>query len=102
MRKEIARRGALAAGRAGLPALAQLAADQELYRQVLARRPALVVAALLDGALPEQVAEASGLTLTELRASVARWATRCQREGHLSPAQYTQILNTVFGPAGCR
>jgi len=47
----------------------------------------------------EQVAEAVGLDLDELRQAVGRWAVRQQREGRLTDDQYTDLINTVFGPS---
>jgi len=81
------------------PAVVRLVADTRSVRQILGRRPALVAEALLGGAMPEQVAEAVGLDLDELRQAVGRWAVRRQREGRLTDDQYTDLINTVFGPS---
>lgn len=82
------------------PAVTRLAEGTALLRRIVADRPTLVAEALLGGATPEQVAEAVGLELTELRAAVSRWATRQRQDGQLTPRAYTDLLNTVFGPAG--
>jgi len=55
---------------------------------------------VLGDATPEQVAEAVGLELADLRAAVSRWATRQRQDGQLTPQAYTDLLDIVFGPAG--
>jgi hypothetical protein len=81
------------------PAVVQLTQGTVVMRQIVADRPYLVAEALLGGATPEQVAEAVGLDLTDLRAAVGRWATRLRQEGRLTDDTYTALLNVVFGPA---
>ena len=70
-----------------------------VLRRIVADRPMLVSEALLGGASPEQVAEACGLELNELRATVGRWATRMRQAGQLTGQGYEDLLNIVFGPA---
>ncbi|HET8643500.1 MAG TPA: hypothetical protein VFM37_16310 [Pseudonocardiaceae bacterium] len=82
------------------PAVVRLAEGTAVLRRIVADRPGLVAEALLGGATPEQVAEALGLDLIELRAVVSRWATRARHDGQLTPQAYTDLLNVVFGPAG--
>lgn len=81
------------------PAVARLAEGTAVLRRIVADRPRLVAEALLGGAAPEQVAEAVGFDLLELRAAVGRWATRQRQDGQLSDEAYTELLNLVFGPA---
>jgi hypothetical protein len=50
-------------------------------------------------ALPQDVADALGWDLIELRTQVGRWATLLLAEGRLSDADYTNLMNSVFGPA---
>ena len=66
-------------------AVVRLADDTAVIRHAYERRPTLVAEALLGGATPEQVAEAVGLDLFELRAAVSRWATRQRQAGQLTP-----------------
>lgn len=82
------------------PAVVRLAEGTAILRRVAADRPVLVAEALLGGATPEQVAEATGMDLIDLRAAVGRWATRLKQEGRLTDQAYTDLVNTVFGPAG--
>lgn len=77
------------------PTVSRLAEGTALLRRIVADRPALVADALLGGATPEQVAQAVGLDLIELRAAVSRWATRQRQDGLLTTQAYT-------GPAGPR
>lgn len=81
------------------PAVVRLAEGTAVLRRIIADRPLLVAEALLGGATPEQVAEAVGLDLIELRAAVSRWATRQRQDGQLTPQAYSDLLNVVFGPA---
>jgi|SRR5215216_2028895 len=81
------------------PAVVRLAEGTAVLRRVTADRPVLVAEALLDGVMPQQVAEATGLDLDELRAAVGRWATRLKQEGRLTDPAYTNLVNAVFGPA---
>lgn len=93
---------ATATGRATVvhPAVVRLAEGTAVLRQIVADRPTLVAKALLGGATPEQVAEAVGLDLIELRSAVSRWAVRQRQDGQLTPRGYEDLLNIVFGPAG--
>lgn len=79
------------------PAVVRLAEGTATWRRIVADRPTLVAKALLGGATPEQVAEAVGLELAELRAAVSRWATRQRQDSQLTPQAYTDLLNIVFG-----
>jgi len=81
------------------PAVTRLAQGTATLRRIVADRPTLVAEALLGGATPEQVAEAVGLELVELRAAVSRWATRQRQDGQLTPQAYTDLLDILFGPA---
>lgn len=90
----------IAAGTVVHPAVVKLAEGTALLRRIVADRPRLVTGALLGGATPEQVAEAVGLDLIELRAVVSRWATRQLHAEQLTQQAYTDLMNIVFGPAG--
>jgi len=45
------------------------------------------------------VADALGWDLINLRTEVGRWATLLRAEGRLSDQDYTNLINSVFGPA---
>lgn len=66
------------------PAVTRLAEGTAAMRRVVADRPVLVAEALIAGVMPQQVAEAVGLGMDELRATVSRWATRLRQEGRLT------------------
>jgi hypothetical protein len=57
------------------PAVVKLQQGTEQLRQIAAERPPLVAHALLAGQRPQDVADALGWELTELRTAVGRWAT---------------------------
>ena len=99
-RPDVASECRTAAGTVVHPAVVRLAEGTTVLRRIVADRPTLVAKALLGGATPEQVAGAVGLELVELRTAVSRWAARQRQDGQLTPQEYTDLLDFVFGPAG--
>jgi hypothetical protein len=80
------------------PAVVKLSEDANLLEQIIADRPALVVAALLDGATIEKIAAVLGWDLPELRMAARRWAPQLQKAGQLTPDQCATLLAIVFEP----
>jgi hypothetical protein len=81
------------------PAIIKLSKDANLLEQIIADRPALVVAALLDGATVTEIAAVLGWDLPELRMAARRWAPRLQKAGQLTQDQCAALLAIVFEPA---
>jgi hypothetical protein len=81
------------------PAVAKLSEDANLLEQIMADRPALVVAALLDGATVAEIATVLGWDLPELRMAARRWAPQLQKAGQLTQDQCAALLAIVFEPA---
>jgi hypothetical protein len=81
------------------PAVLKLQQGTEALHKIAAERPVLVAQALLAGQRPQDVADALGWDVIELRTEVGRWATLLLAEGRLSDANYTDLMCTVFGPA---
>jgi len=82
------------------PSIARLRDDTATMLDMLTRRWPLVAEALLDGATPDQVAEATGLQLSDLRIGLTRWASIAVDTGQIEPAANVALMNVVFGPAG--
>jgi len=81
------------------PAITRLTEGVRLQEQIMADRPALVVAALLGGATVAQIAAVLGWELDELRMAVGRWAAQLARAGQLTKDQAT-TLRAVAESAG--
>jgi hypothetical protein len=81
------------------PAIARLSEGAELLKQIMADRPALVAAALLDGTTTVEIAAILGWELTELRLAVGCWAPELHKTGQLTEDGYVALLGIVFGPA---
>jgi hypothetical protein len=80
------------------PAIARLSEGARLEAQIMADRPALVAAALLDGATIGQIAAALGWELPELRLVVGRWAPKLARAGQLTESQAAALDAIVVEP----
>jgi len=77
-------------------AVAQLAAGAAAVRRFELERPWLVAQALLAGATPEQVVEALGWDLADLRFAIRRWVSTLRRQGRLTEGQGAALLATVY------
>jgi hypothetical protein len=82
------------------PAVARLGEGADLLARIVADRPALVAAALLDGTTMTQVAAALGWEVAELRMAIGRWAGKLRKAGRLTEAEYTALLAVVSQPVG--
>ena len=80
-------------------AVAKLSDGARLIAQIMADRPALVAAALLDGATVAQIAAVLGWEFAELRMAVRRWAPQLRKAGQLTEDQCAALLAVAFEPA---
>jgi hypothetical protein len=91
------KRGEVNLPRPANTALTQLDVDAAALRRVEARRPWLVVQALLNGTPPRQVVAVLGWELDELRFAVRRWVPNLRNQGQLTEGQGAALLATVHG-----
>jgi len=91
------KQGGVTVPRPANTALTQLDVDAAALRRVEARRPWLVVQALLNGATLRQVAAVLGWDLDELRFAVRRWVPNLRNQGQLTEEQGAALLATVHG-----
>jgi hypothetical protein len=82
------------------PAVARLAEGVRFQEQIVADRPALVAAALLDGVTIGQIAAVLGWELPELRMAVGRWAPQLKKAGQLTADRATALQAAVWESAG--
>jgi len=80
----------------GRPAIAKLSEGARLQAQIMADRPALVIAALLGGVTAVEITAVLGWDLSELRLAVGRWAPQLRKAGQLTESQCTALQTIVF------